>query len=212
MRPQLILLGAPGSGKGTQAHKLIDELAYKHLSTGDLLRSEIEKKTELGKKVADLIASGALVDDKTVLDLIRANSEMGSAHYIFDGFPRTLLQAQALSSEVLGDIEYKAIYFEVGLELLKDRLVNRRTCKGCGEIYNLLYKAPALKNTCDNCKGLELEQRKDDNEDSVEKRLAIFSEQIEPILDFYEGRGCLLRLDASLPPGKVFEKLNGLLK
>jgi adenylate kinase len=209
MKPQLILLGAPGSGKGTQASRLVSELGYNHLSTGDLLRKEIKSESELGKKVQGIMDAGKLVDDDTVLELLNANCDLSSSVYIFDGFPRNGEQAKALDSVVLKDAKSKAVYFEIDLDMLAARLTNRRTCSGCGEIYNLLSKAPSQEGVCDKCGG-ELTQRKDDNEETVKTRLQVFKETIDPVLAHYEASGRLARIDASKEPESVFAALKAV--
>jgi adenylate kinase len=206
MKPQLILLGAPGSGKGTQAARLVAELGYEHISTGDLLRKEIKSGSELGKKVQGIMDAGKLVDDLTVLELLNANCDLKSHQYIFDGFPRNHEQSKLLDSEVLKETKSRAVYFEIDLDMLAARLINRRTCSGCGEIYNLLSKPPVKEGTCDKCDG-ELTQRKDDNEETVKTRLQVFKNTVEPVLAYYEAAGRLGRINASEAPEAVFENL-----
>jgi adenylate kinase len=212
MKPQLILLGAPGSGKGTQAGRLVSELGYNHLSTGDLLRSEISSGSELGNRVQDIMNSGKLVDDSTVLELLQKNCALDSSAYIFDGFPRNIDQAKALDEAVLKDVAFKAIFFEIDLKLLAERLVNRRTCDDCGEIFNLISRAPQKEGVCDKCNGSNLKQRKDDNEATVKTRLDVFSKAIEPVLSYYEQSGKLCRLDASKSSSEVFSELKNTVE
>ncbi|MFT6068590.1 MAG: adenylate kinase [Bacteriovoracaceae bacterium] len=212
MKAQLILLGAPGSGKGTQAAKLVSDLGYKHISTGDLLRSEIAKETELGNKVKEIMTRGELVDDATVLELLNANCDLTSGSYIFDGFPRNIDQAKALDSVVIKDVAHKAIYFDIDLDILAERLVNRRTCGDCGEIYNLLFKAPKVEGVCDKCSGTNLNQRKDDNEESVKTRLGVFKSTIDPVLSYYEEKGALKRVKASATSAEVFEEVKNTVE
>ncbi|MBT3584269.1 MAG: adenylate kinase [Halobacteriovoraceae bacterium] len=211
MRPNLILLGAPGSGKGTQANRLVSEFGYKHLSTGDLLRAEIAKESDLGQRVKGVLDRGDLVDDNMVLELLKVNCDLENASHIFDGFPRNNEQARMLDEVVLGDSTALAIYFELDLGVLKDRLVNRRTCKDCGVIYNLLFNAPKTEGVCDSCGGTNLEHRKDDNEETVSNRLQVFKDQVEPILAHYEAKGTLRRVDASQKPGEVFTEVEAVL-
>ena len=151
MKPQLILLGAPGSGKGTQASRLVSELGYNHISTGELLRKEIKSGSELGQRVQGIMDAGKLVDDNTVLELLNANCDLSSNAYIFDGFPRNGEQSKLLDEVVIKEASSKAVYFEIDLDMLAARLTNRRTCSGCGEIYNLLSKAPKTEGVCDLC-------------------------------------------------------------
>ncbi len=210
-KPQLILLGAPGSGKGTQAARLVSELGYQHISTGDLLRKEIKSGSELGQRVQGIMNTGGLVDDDTVLELLKSNCDLESTAYIFDGFPRNFDQAKALDSSVLKGVESRAIYFEIDLNMLAARLVNRRTCTGCGEIYNLLSKAPQLSDKCDKC-GADLMQRKDDNEETVKTRLGVFKEAIEPVLAHYKAEDRLGVIDASAGADEVFDKLKEITR
>ncbi|PIP92677.1 MAG: adenylate kinase [Bdellovibrio sp. CG12_big_fil_rev_8_21_14_0_65_39_13] len=211
MQPQLIFLGAPGSGKGTQATRLIKECGYQHLSTGDLLRKEVKEASELGKRVTAIMNAGKLVDDNTVLELLKKNTDLASGAYIFDGFPRNGDQAKLLDEVVLKGSNSKAVYFEIDLDLLFDRLVNRRTCGKCGEIYNLKFKAPAQAGVCDKCGSTELNQRKDDVAETVKHRLDVFKETIEPVLKHYESEGRLVRLDASNGSDEVFSSLKSLI-
>lgn len=205
MKPQLILLGAPGSGKGTQAAKLVSELGYNHVSTGDLLRTEIAKKTDLGKRIAGIIEQGKLVDDATVLELLQSNCDLQKGAYIFDGYPRNKDQAKALDDVVLKGTKSVAIYLEVDLDLLMARITNRRTCsnKACGEIFNLLTKVPKKQGICDKC-GAEIIQRKDDNEETVNNRFGVFKSTIGDILEYYKGKGVLHTIDASINPDVTF--------
>ncbi len=133
MKPQLILLGAPGSGKGTQANKLISEFGYNHISTGDLLRAEVKKASDLGKEVDTIINSGNLVSDEIVLKLLKSNCNINENIYIFDGFPRNLEQAKALSEEVLRGSNYLVVYFEMSTEVLVERISNRRIARKSGK-------------------------------------------------------------------------------
>jgi len=207
MGTQLILLGAPGSGKGTQAARLVSEMGYNHISTGDLLRNEIAKGSDLGQKVQGIMTRGELVDDATVLELLNANCDLSSGSYIFDGFPRNIDQAKSLDEVVIKDANHTALYFDIDLDVLAQRLVNRRTCGDCGEIYNLISKAPKTEGVCDKCQGTNLNQRKDDNEESVKTRLGVFKSTIEPVLEYYESKGALKRVNASAPSEEVFKEV-----
>ncbi len=210
MRPQLILIGAPGSGKGTQAKKLISEFGYNHVSTGDLLRAEIQKGSELGQRVKSILDAGNLVDDQTVLDLLNANCDIANSSYIFDGYPRNLEQSKALDLEVLKGSTSKAVYFDVDLEILVERIVNRRVAPKSGEIYNLLSRPPKVAGKCD-VSGEDLIHRKDDTEETVRNRMNIFIENVEPVLSYYEQSGRLYRVKASQPSSEVFDKIKELV-
>lgn len=211
MKPHLIILGAPGSGKGTQAAKLVEK-GFKHVSTGDLLRSEIAKGTELGQKVSGIISRGDLVDDNTVMALLKANCDVDKVSYIFDGFPRNIAQAEMLEAELLQGRKTLAVYFKIDLGILIDRVVNRRTCGNCGEIYNLATKPPRVPNVCDKCGAQNsLNQRKDDTQEVVSNRLKIFADTVDPMLAFYKSKGALVEIDASLPETTVFSALEKII-
>lgn len=211
MKPHLIILGAPGSGKGTQAAKLVEK-GYKHISTGDLLRSEIAKGTELGQKVAGIISRGDLVDDRTVMALLKANCDVDKVSYIFDGFPRNIAQAEMLEAELLQGKKTLAVYFKIDLSILVSRVVNRRTCSKCGEIYNMATKPPRVTDTCDKCGATgSLTQRKDDTEEVVSNRLQIFKDTVDPMLAFYKTKGVLVELDASKQEKDVFSALEKVI-
>lgn len=211
MKPQLIILGAPGSGKGTQAANLVVK-GLKHISTGDLLRSEIAKDSQLGQKVSSIIARGDLVDDKTVMALLKANCDIDNVSYIFDGFPRNVAQAEMLEAELLHGKKTLAVYFKIDLGILISRVVNRRTCESCGEIYNLSTKPPRAADVCDKCGAIgTLKQRKDDTQEVVANRLKIFSETVEPMLAFYKSKGSLIVIDASRQEKEVFDELEKVI-
>ena len=205
MSPQLILLGAPGSGKGTQAKRLVDHNSYTHVSTGDLLRSEIKKGSDLGNKVQSIMDSGNLVDDQTVLELLSANCSLDDNQYIFDGYPRNLEQAKALDSHVLKGALSKAVYFDIDLEILIERIINRRVAPESGEIYNLITRPPKNAGCCD-VSGEELVHRKDDNEDTVRNRMKVFKDNIDPVLEYYQSTGRLIRVDASESSDEVYKQ------
>lgn len=209
---QLIFLGAPGSGKGTQAHKLASEKGYIHVSTGDLLRSEIGKNTDLGAKVDSILKAGQLVDNETVLELLKSNCDLSKGTYVFDGYPRNLEQAKSLDEVVLKDVPKKAIYFEVDLEKIVTRLTNRRTCKSCGAIWNLKTNPPAQDGSCSKCGNEALFHRTDDKEDTVRERLSVFADTIAPMLSYYESQNELVRLDASDDINETYKNILELVK
>lgn len=206
MKPQLILLGAPGTGKGTQAKNIVDNFGYNHVSTGDLLRNEIAKGSELGMKVKGIIDRGDLVNDQVMLELLNANCDITSSAYIFDGFPRNIEQVKLLESEVLKGSGSKAIFFDIDLEVLVERISNRRIAPKSGEIYNLISRPPKVAGKCD-VSGEDLIHRKDDNDETVRNRLEVFKDTIAPILEYYEEKGTLVRIDASRPAEEVFAQV-----
>jgi adenylate kinase len=208
MKRHLILLGAPGSGKGTQAIRLVNQRAFKHVSTGDLLRSEIAKKSPLGLEVKQVMDAGLLVSDDLVIRLLQANIDLAGTQYIFDGYPRNLAQARTLDEKVLNKSESFAVYFDINLGRLVERLTNRRTCKDCGAIYNLVSKKPKVMGVCDQCGGENLIQRADDKEDVIKNRLQVFQDTINPVLGYYQDLGRLITVDAEMSEDEIFNQIS----
>lgn len=207
MKSHLILIGAPGSGKGTQASKLVTEKGFKHISTGDLLRSEISKQSGLGLEVKKVMDEGKLVSDELVIRLLQANINLEQSNYIFDGYPRNLAQAQTLDRDVLKGSPSVAVYFEINTGKLVERLTNRRTCKNCGAIYNLISKTPKIMGVCDQCGGSDLVQRADDKEEVIINRLQVFKETIDPVINYYQDLGRLIKVDAEASVDEIFNKI-----
>ncbi len=208
MKSHLILIGAPGSGKGTQASKLVADRGFKHVSTGDLLRNEISKMTSLGMEVKKVMDAGQLVSDELVIRLLKANIELSQHQYIFDGYPRNLIQAQTLDREVLKNSASLAVYFDINSDKLVERLTNRRTCKNCGAIFNLIFKKPKIMGVCDVCGGSDLSQRADDKEEVITNRLKVFSETVNPVLKYYQELGRLIRVDAEAQVDEIYETIS----
>jgi len=210
-----IILGAPGSGKGTQASRIAERWKLHHISTGDLLRDAVAKQTPLGKQVASTLASGQLVPDSIVLQLIKealADDHGKWEGWILDGYPRTTAQAEALEGvlkEMKEDID-GVIVLEVDPEVIVERLSNRRTCSTCKTVYNLINSPPREDGRCDYCGG-ELVQREDDRPETIRKRLDVYREQTMPIIDFYEGRRKVYRIDGSKPIDEVTKAIEGLM-
>lgn len=204
MKSHLIFIGAPGSGKGTQATKFVTDKGLKHISTGDLLRSEIAKKSNLGLEVKQVMDEGKLVSDDLVIRLLQANIDLSASQYIFDGYPRNIAQSKTLDEEVLKESKSIAVYFEIDMSKLVERLTNRRTCKDCGAIYNLISKKPKITGTCDQCGGVNLVQRADDKEDVISNRLKVFQDTISPVLKYYQDLGRLIRVNAEQSPDEIF--------
>lgn len=204
----LVFIGAPGSGKGTQAGRLVTEKGCKHISTGDLLRAEIAKGSELGQKVKAVLDAGALVSDDLVIKLIHANADLDKNSYIFDGYPRNLAQAQTLDREVLKGRKSLAVYFEIDLPKLIQRLTNRRTCKDCGAIYNLITQAPQKVGVCDRCNGTNLVHRDDDKEEVIKKRMDVFSQNTQPVLDYYRAAQRLMTVNAENSIEQLYEQIS----
>ena len=182
----LILLGGPGAGKGTQAKLIVEEYKIPQISTGDMLREAVKQGTELGKKAKEYMDKGELVPDEIVIGIVRDRLKQPDCEkgFILDGFPRTIAQAEALD-KMLDEIGKKidaVINIYVPEEEIVKRIVNRRTCKKCGAIYHLIYSPPKESNKCDKCGG-ELYQRDDDKEETVRERLRVYKQQTEPLIE-----------------------------
>ncbi len=201
---KLILLGAPGAGKGTLAKKLIDRYNLPQLSSGDMLRTAVNESTKLGKKAKSFMDSGALVPDQLVIDIIaeRLKQKDCKNGFILDGFPRTIAQADALGR--IAKVDH-VISLNVKDEVVVHRLSGRRTCKACGAIFHVKNLKPKKSGKCDSCGG-ELFQRDDDKEETIRNRLNTFNTQTKPLIDYYSKKGLLVNLDAEQEPDKVFEK------
>lgn len=187
---KLILLGAPGAGKGTQAEKICEKLSIPAISTGNIIREALKNGTEMGLKAKSFIDAGQLVPDEVVIGIIKdrlAQNDCANG-FILDGFPRTIPQAEALD-EMGVEID-KVIDIEVPDEKITERMSGRRVCKECGASYHLVYKKPEKEGICNLCSG-ELVQRKDDHPDTVLDRLKVYHEQTEPLKDFYAKKGKL---------------------
>lgn len=211
MQNVVILLGAPGAGKGTQASWLSRELGLPHVATGDLFREHTKKGTTLGKRASEFMEAGKLVPDELVLDMLfervsRPDCEQG---FLLDGFPRTLPQAQALD-ERLGGVELRVIDLEVSDETIVARAGGRLLCRSCGAIYHAVSKRPKVKGVCDECGG-ELYQRKDDAPEVVRERLQVYHRQTRPLVDYYANKGVLQSVDGERAPEEVRASLLDLI-
>lgn len=207
---RLILLGPPGAGKGTQAANIVKEYSIPHISTGDIFRKNIKEGTELGIKAKEYMDKGLLVPDELVVAIVkdRLTEEDCKKGFLLDGFPRTINQADALDKE-LTDLGYKldkVINIDVSKEELIERAVGRRVCKDCGATYHIKFNAPKVENTCDVCGG-ELIQRKDDTIETVSKRIEVYLEQTQPLIDYYEKKGILINIDGKQDIDKVFKDI-----
>ncbi|MBT8155936.1 adenylate kinase [Epibacterium ulvae] len=194
----IILLGPPGAGKGTQARHLVETRGMTQLSTGDMLRDAQSSGTEMGKKVAAIMAEGKLVTDQIVIGLIREKLLVGSeGGFIFDGFPRTLPQADALQKLLL-EMELKldaVVEMQVDDEALVARVTGRSTCGGCGEVYHDVTKPWPADGACSNCGSTEVKRRADDNEESLKTRLMEYYKKTSPLIGYYYAKGTLQRID-----------------
>ena len=206
----LIFLGAPGAGKGTLADILAEEFGLAHISTGDILRGEIKKGTELGKKAQELVSSGGLVPDELVADMVANRLQESDCQkgFILDGFPRTLNQAELLEkglAKIARKID-KVVLFEVGEELLIKRLTARILCRKCNANFNKMFSPPAKEGVCDKCGG-ELYQRPDDTLEKAQYRLKVYNEQTAPLIPYYTKKKMLSAIDAGLPKDKSYPAL-----
>jgi len=191
---RIVLLGAPGSGKGTQAKLLVEKYKIPQIATGDLLRAEVAANSELGKKAKSAMNSGQLVSDDIVLGMIQARLSKPDAKngFILDGFPRNIPQAQSLDAMLarLGQPLQLALLVDVDTDVLLKRLTGRRTCGACGAIYNTHFSAPKTAGKCDKCGG-SLQHRSDDNEATVANRLGVYQQQTQPLAHYYRAQGKL---------------------
>jgi adenylate kinase len=210
----IILLGPPGGGKGTQAARLSKELRLPHVSTGDLLRENRANGTELGKRAQGYMDSGQLVPDDLVLDMLfeRVSRPDSKGGYLLDGFPRTLAQASALEKRLAASgSSVVVINLRVPESVLVERLTGRRTCSKCGNIHHVKTSVPRVAGQCDKC-GSALVQRSDDTTEVVQKRLATYREQTQPLEGFYKKKGLLHEIDGNRAPDEVFKALEKLAK
>lgn len=211
---KIIMLGAPGAGKGTQAKMIAEKCKIPHISTGDIFRANIKNGTELGAKAKSYMDKGLLVPDELVCDLVvdriqQADCERG---YILDGFPRTIPQAEALEA-ALNAIEQK-LDFAINIEVPDDNIINRmsgrRACVGCGATYHLVFNPTKAPGVCDAC-GESLILRDDDKPETVKKRLDVYHDQTQPLIDFYSDRKVLVEVDGTQSMEKVFEDIMKIL-
>jgi adenylate kinase len=208
MKTKIVLLGPPGSGKGTQAERLDDELGLTRLSTGDMLREAVRNQTELGKEAQKYMDSGKLVPNELVIGLMKDRMSSLKGGFILDGFPRTVEQADALSAAVSIDL---AVNLDVDDEELVKRLTNRRSCPNCNAVYHLIYKKPVKSGTCDKC-GNELYQRSDDTEKTVRERLKVYRDNTFPLIKYYGDRKKLVNIDGKGDIGEIYGNIKKALK
>ena len=198
----IILLGAPGAGKGTQAEKICEYCHIPQISTGNIIRAAMKNGTEAGQKAQEFVHAGKLVPDAVVIEMVNERLKQDDCKngFILDGFPRTVPQAQALQ-EMGVEIDH-VIDIEVPDETIMQRLTGRRVCGECGASYHIINNPPKVENVCDKC-GHELIIRKDDHPDTVKDRLQVYHEQTEPHKDFYEKRGLLYMIEGTRPVEQV---------
>lgn len=211
---KIIMLGAPGAGKGTQAKKIAAKYDIPHISTGDIFRANIKNGTELGNKAKTYMDQGLLVPDELVVDLVvdRVQRDDCKNGYVLDGFPRTIPQAEALDKALaaLGDKVDYAIDVNVPDENIVNRMGGRRACVGCGATYHLVYAPTKTEGICDVC-GKELILRDDDKPETVQKRLNVYHEQTQPLIDYYTNAGILKTVDGTVDINDVFAAIVEIL-
>ncbi len=211
---KIIMLGAPGAGKGTQAKMIADKYSIPHISTGDIFRANIKNGTELGKKAKTYMDQGLLVPDELVVDLVvdRVGQEDCTNGYVLDGFPRTIPQAESLDAalEKLGSKVDYAINVEVPDENIVRRMSGRRACVACGATYHIVHIPTKVEGICDRC-GSELILRDDDKPETVKKRLAVYHEQTQPLIDYYNNKKVLVEVDGTKDMNDVFADIVKIL-
>lgn len=205
----IIMLGAPGAGKGTQAKILSDKYGVPHISTGDIFRANIKNETELGNKAKSFMDQGLLVPDELVLDLVadRLKQDDCESGFILDGFPRTLVQADSLS-KALKDMNASvtAVNVDVADKNIIDRMSGRRACPNCGSTYHIIASKPKIEGVCDRC-STALVLRDDDQPETVKKRLVVYHEQTQPLIDFYSNQGGLIVVDGTKGINEITEEI-----
>ncbi|PRX26225.1 adenylate kinase [Orenia metallireducens] len=210
----LVLVGPPGAGKGTQAVRLQEAYGIPHISTGDMFRKAIKEETELGKKAKEYMDQGKLVPDEVTIGIVRERLSQKDCHqgFILDGFPRTVNQADALNS-ILADMNTSldaVINIKVSDAEVIDRLSGRRICKSCGASYHVKFNPPKVAGVCDECDG-ELYQREDDNPNTIQQRLNVYSEQTSPLINYYQERDLLETINGEDSLDNVFVEIKDLL-
>jgi adenylate kinase len=211
----IVLMGAPGAGKGTQARLLQERLDLPQISTGDMFRALKDAQTPLAAEVRALMEAGQLVPDDVTIRVVRERTAQDDCRngYILDGFPRTPAQAAMLEKlAVEQGKKIQAIEIEVPRELLAKRMVGRRNCPVCGEIYNTYFKLPKVDNVCDLHPQVELKHRSDDNPGTVQARLATYEEQTRPLLDYYKAAKCLHVVDGTREPEAIYRDIVRIVK
>ncbi len=211
----LLIIGAPGAGKGTMSDLLINNFHLVHVSTGDMLRAAVKAGTPVGLKAQEYMNKGALVPDEVIHDIIveRLSQDDVNDGFLFDGYPRTLNQAEDLDAilKQIGKKIDRVINLDIEDEELIKRITGRRLCPTCGEIFNIYYKAPAKEGICDKC-GAELIQRKDDNLESLTVRLEEYHKNTQPVIEYYEAAGIVSHINAKQGVNEVYEDIKAALE
>lgn len=203
---KLVILGAPGAGKGTQAHILTDYYNIVHISTGEILRDHMRRKTDIGIKISEFMNSGKLVSDDIVIEIFKQRIEEPDCKngFLLDGFPRTVYQANILS-DLVKDLN-AVIEIDIDDKIIIERMAGRRVCPKCSKIYNIIYNKPKIDNKCDLC-GTDLIQREDDKPKTVLSRLNIYHNQTKPLINYYRQQKLLISFDGTLPLKELSQKI-----
>ena len=211
---KIIMLGAPGAGKGTQAKQIAGKYSIPHISTGDIFRANIKNGTDLGKKAKEYMDQGLLVPDELTCDLVmdRIQQDDCKNGFVLDGFPRTIPQAEALDAALtkIGEKMDYAIDVDVPDENIVSRMSGRRACLDCGATYHIVSLPPKAEGKCDHC-GSDLVLREDDKPETVQKRLTVYHEQTQPLIDYYKNQGILKSVDGTQPMEAVFTAITDIL-
>ncbi len=211
---KIVMLGAPGAGKGTQAKMIAEKYSIPHVSTGDIFRANIKNGTELGKEAKSYMDKGELVPDELTVRILldRVAQDDCRNGYVLDGFPRTIPQAEVLDTELtkMGDKIDFAMNVEVPEENIVRRMSGRRACLKCGATYHIVHIPPVKEGVCDKC-GSELVLRDDDKEETVKNRLSVYHEQTQPLIDFYDKKGVLKEVDGTVDSKDVFAAITAIL-
>lgn len=212
---KIVMLGAPGAGKGTQADRIAEKYSIPHISTGDIFRANLRNGTELGKKAKTYMDAGELVPDSLTVDLVidRIAQDDCAAGYILDGFPRTIPQAEAFTKALAEKglkVDY-AINVDVPDDNIVKRMSGRRSCPACGATYHIVFMAPKQEGICDNC-GSALVQRADDKPETVLNRLRVYHESTQPLIDYYKQAGVLYDVDGTMAMDEVFSAITEILE
>lgn len=212
---KIIMLGAPGAGKGTQAKKIAEKYGIPHISTGDIFRANIKNNTELGKKAKEYMDQGLLVPDELTLELIMDRFKQPDCKngYVLDGFPRTIPQAEALTKALAENSEKIdfAVNVEVPDESIVERMSGRRACLNCGGTYHIIFNPSKKEGICDKCSS-ELVLRDDDKPETVSKRLKVYHDQTQPLIDYYRGQNVLREVDGTKEVSEVFDGIINILE
>ena len=211
---KLVMLGAPGAGKGTQAKRIAAKYQIPHISTGDIFRANIKAGTELGMKAKSYMDQGQLVPDEVTIGMLldRISQDDCAGGYVLDGFPRTIPEAESLTKALASrgeKLDY-AVNVDVPDENIVTRMSGRRACLGCGATYHIVYNAPKKEGICDVC-GEKLVLRDDDKPETVQKRLAVYHDQTQPLIDYYKQEGILAEVDGTQDMDKVFQDIVKIL-